>query len=190
MHARAGTRLPRTPPAASVCVPPFRSGSVVQLSCRPCVPRRSRCRSRGSVSIDSWNCSSAAVGAASGRSSSQPHVRRIRVHRARIPLALDRRERVDACGAYSALPRLANCGNSSAGSTSLVGWKTPASSSGLSLAGPPNAAVKPSSGSATPVTPAGSALSVRVNATEVVLAEVVRHDQAVLEEAAVGCWAD
>ena len=66
---------------------------------------------------------------------------------------------------YSAAPLLANCGNSPAGSTSLVGWNTPASSSGLSpsTTGPPNVPSYPSIGSAIPVTLSGSALSVREN---------------------------
>ena len=65
---------------------------------------------------------------------------------------------------YSAAPLLANCGNSSGGSTLLVGWNTPASSSGLSpsVTGPPNVPSNPSIGAAVPTTPSGFALSVRV----------------------------
>ena len=71
-----------------------------------------------------------------------------------------------ASNGYSAAPWLANCGNCAAGSTSLVGWKTPASSSGLSpsTTGPPSVPSKPEIGSAIPVTAVGSVLSVRVNA--------------------------
>ena len=61
---------------------------------------------------------------------------------------------------YSAAPLLANCGNSPTGSTSLVGWKTPASSSGLSpsTTGPPNVPSNPSIGIGDP----DHALRVRV----------------------------
>ena len=59
-----------------------------------------------------------------------------------VPGALDRVERATA-GADVGAGRgaLANCGNWSGGSTSLVAVKVPASSSGLSAtAGPPNVA--------------------------------------------------
>ena len=70
-------------------------------------------------------------------------------------------------GRVERAPSLANCGNSSTGSTSLVGWKhARLVERVVALDDRPAEAVpsKPVSGSATPSTDAGSAMSVRVYA--------------------------
>ena len=150
---------------------------------RRCGPPRARSRTRARC----WpTAGTAARGGRPGRHvdrAGQPHVRRVGVHGAGVMLALDRGERAARLERVRAAPWLANCGNSSAGSTSLVGWSAPASSSGLSPVTPGHR------GSRRSRQRVGYPLDRRrvgdvgpgVRA-EVVLPEVVGQDQAVLEE--------
>ena len=155
---------------------------------RPCAPRRSRGRSRGSV-LTRAGTAAAPRCAPVGRStvSGQPHVRRVGVQRPGVPGALDRRERVARLERVLAPPPgWRTAGTRRPAAPRWSAGTTPASSSGLSPVDDRAAEVALEAldrvGDAGRP-PSGSAMSVRGEAAEVVLAEVVGQDQAVLEEA-------